>query len=331
MLIQLSISLLLWICLGNASAQTVERLWPGDAPGAMGTTEQDIPTVRIGLPAPGKANGTALIVFPGGGYEILAYNAERQKLFDWFIDRGITVFWLRYRLKNPKGPRYFYPAPMLDAQRAIRWVRHNATRYGINPAKVGIIGSSAGGHLAAYTATRYDAGLATSADSVERQSSRPDFSIIQYPVITFVDSAYTHRGSRVHLLGEQMDDRELVGRLSAERFDTTSWAAQSSSPLSRPVQFSGPSLRPGQSSGPSLRPGQSRPGPIFLVHGGQDTSVLPENSLLFYMALRRAKVPVELHTFETGRHGFTLAAETPLLSAWTMLAENWLRYWKLLE
>ncbi|MBC8152019.1 MAG: alpha/beta hydrolase [Bacteroidetes bacterium] len=302
---QLAISLLLWICGLSASAQTVERLWPGDAPGAMGTTEQDIPTMRIDRPAPGKANGTALIVFPGGGYEILAYNPARQKLFDWFTDRGITVFWLRYRLKNPKGPKYFYPAPMQDAQRAIRWVRHHATRYGINSAKVGIIGSSAGGHLAAYTATRYDAGLATSPDSVERQPSRPDFSIIQYPVITFVDSAYAHRGSRVHLLGNQMKDSALTARLSAERFDTTAWAGR--------------------------KPGLARPGPVFLVHGGQDTNVLPENSLLFYMALRRAKVPVELHTFETGKHGFTLAEETPLLSAWTTLAENWLRYWKFLE
>ena len=305
MMKQLSISLLLWFSVVGASAQSVERLWPGDAPGAMGATEQDIPTVRIDRPAPGKANGTALIVFPGGGYEILSYNPARQKLFDWFTDRGITVFWLRYRLKNPKGSKYFYPAPMLDAQRAIRWVRHHATRYGIDPAKVGIIGSSAGGHLAAYTATRYDAGLVTSPDSVERQSSRPDFSIIQYPVITFVDSAYTHRGARVHLLGEQMRDNDLTARLSAERFDTTTWAGR--------------------------RPGLARPGPVFLVHGGQDTNVLPENSLLSYMALRRAKVPVELHTFETGKHGFTLAAETPLLSAWTMLAENWLRYWKLLE
>lgn len=300
-----SISLLIWICAVSASAQSVERLWPGDAPGAMGTTEQDVPTLRINQPAPGKANGTALVVFPGGGYEILAYNPARQKLFDWFVDRGITVFWLGYRLKNPKGPKYFYPAPMLDAQRAIRWVRHHAKRYGIDPAKVGIIGSSAGGHLAAYTATRYDAGLSTSPDSVERQSSRPDFSIIQYPVITFVDSAYTHRGSRVHLLDKQMNDTELVARLSAERLDTTAWAGR--------------------------KPGLSRPGPVFLVHGGQDTNVLPENSLLFYMALRRAKVPVELHTFETGKHGFTLAEETPLLSAWTMLAENWLRYWKFIN
>lgn len=301
----LSISLLLWFCVLSALAQSVERLWPGDAPGAMGTTEQDIPTLRVNRPAPGKANGTALIVFPGGGYEILAYNAERQKLFDWFVDRGITVFWLRYRLKNPKGPKYFYPAPMLDAQRAIRWVRHNAKRYGIDPEKVGIIGSSAGGHLAAYTATRYDAGQPASPDSVERQPSRPDFSIIQYPVITFVDSAYTHRGSRVHLLGNQMTDNSLTARLSAERFDTTAWAGR--------------------------KPGLARPGPIFLVHGGQDTSVLPENSLLFYMALRQAKVPVELHTFETGKHGFTLATETPLLSAWTILLDNWMRYWKLIN
>ena len=300
MMKSLVISLLLWICVISASAQTVERLWPGDAPGALGTTEQDIPTLRINRPAPGKANGTALLVFPGGGYEILAYGAERQKLFDWFVDRGITVFWLRYRLKNPKGPKYFYPAPMLDAQRAIRWVRHHATRYGIDPAKVGIIGSSAGGHLAAYTATRYNAGLANSPDSVERQSSRPDFSIIQNPVITFVNSAYTHRGSRVHLLGEQMKDNALTARLSAERFDTTAWVGR-------------------------------KPGPVFLVHGGQDTNVLPENSLLFYMALRRAKVPVELHTFETGKHGFTLATETPLLSAWTLLLENWLRYWKFIN
>lgn len=293
------ICLILWFSILSASAQSVERLWPGDAPGATGTTEQDIPTVRINRPAPSKANGTALLVFPGGGYEILAYNAERQKLFDWFVDRGITVFWLRYRLKNPKGPQYLYPAPMLDAQRAIRWVRHNAKRFGIDPKKVGIIGSSAGGHLAAYTATRYDAGQPAAPDSVERQSSRPDFSIIQYPVITFVDSAYTHRGSRVHLLGKQMVDKDLTARLSAERFDTTAWG--------------------------------TRPGPVFLVHGGQDTNVLPENSLLFYIALRRAKVAVELHTFETGKHGFTLATETPLLSAWTVLLDNWLRYWKLIN
>lgn len=309
-----SISLLLWLSVQSASAQTIERLWPGDAPGATGTTEQDIPTLRINRPAPGKANGTALLVFPGGGYEILAYNAERQKLFDWFTDRGITVFWLRYRLKNPKGPTYFYPAPMLDAQRAVRWVRHNAKRYGIDPQKVGIIGSSAGGHLAAYTATRYDAGQPASPDSVERQPSRPDFSIIQYPVITFVDSAYTHRGSRVHLLGNQMKDKDLTARLSAERFDTTAWGTRS-----------------GLARSGLARPGRTRPGPVFLVHGGQDTNVLSENSLLFYVALRRAKVPVELHTFETGKHGFTLATETPLLSAWTILLDNWLRYWKLID
>lgn len=282
------------------SQQTVERLWPGDAPGAMGATEQDVPTLRIDRPAPGKANGTALLVFPGGGYEILAYGPERQKLFDWFVDRGITVFWLRYRLNNPKGPHYLYPAPMLDAQRAVRWVRHHANRYGIDPAKVGLLGSSAGGHLAAYTATHYDAGQSPSPDSVERQSSRPDFSVIQYPVITFVDSAYTHP-SREHLLGKQMVDKALVARLSAERLDTTGWQ------------------------------GQSGPGPVFLTHGGQDVNVLPENSVLFYQALRRAKVPVELHLFETGKHGFTLATETPLVSAWTGLLDNWLRYWKLIH
>jgi acetyl esterase/lipase len=174
-----------------------------------------------------------------------------------------------------------------DAARAVRLVRGRAAEWSIDPRRVGVVGFSAGGHLASTVGTHFDAGAATSGDPVERASSRPDFMVLVYPVIT-MDERLTHRGSRARLLGERPTP-ELVRLLSNE------------TQVSRDTP------------------------PTFIVATTDDAAVPVENSLLFYRALAAAAVPVELHLFETGRHGFGLAPDDPVLSSWTTQCEAWLR------
>lgn len=257
-------------------------LWDEGAPGALGTEDADKPTLTLYRAARGP-NGTGIIVAPGGGYGALAMDHEGRQIAAYFNAMGVTAFLLKYRL----GPRYRHPIQLGDAQRAIRIARSRAAEFGVLPDRIGMIGFSAGGHLTATAGTHVAEGTQDATDPADRVSSRPDFLILGYPVISF-DPAVTHAGSLRNLLGDKPDPR-LVEDLSND-----------------------------------LRVTSNTP-PTFLFHTSADTGVPAENSVRFYLALRTAKVPAEMHIFETGPHGVGLALADPALSAWPTLLTNWLR------
>jgi acetyl esterase/lipase len=265
----------------NEAAQTPIVLWPDGAPGALGKDALDVPTLTPFLPLKEKATGAAVIVCPGGGYSHLA-DHEGAPVAQWLNSIGITAFVLKYRL----GMRYHHPAPLQDAARAIRTVRARAAEWKLDPGRVGILGFSAGGHLASTLATHFDPGRADASDAIERLSSRPNLAILIYPVITMRDK--THAGSKKNLLGDN-PPAELVTLLSNEEQVT-----------------------------------KDTP-PTFLVHTMTDTSVPVENSLMFVAALRKAGVPVEFHLYERGPHGFGLGRDDPILSTWPARCADWLR------
>jgi acetyl esterase/lipase len=267
---------------GDPSDPRMMRLWAGAAPGALGTAEADIPTLTYYAPN-GRGSGTAVIVAPGGGYGHLAMNHEGRQVANWLNAQGVAAFVLVYRL----GPRYHHPIELGDAQRAIRLVRSRAGEFGVRPDRIGFMGFSAGGHLASTVGTHFDAGNAAATDAVDRASSRPDFLILAYPVVTSA-APYAHQGSFRNLLGESPDPA-LVENLSNERQVTADTP------------------------------------PTFLFHTNADTTVPAENSVLFYLALRKAGVPAELHIFEPGAHGVGLALNDPVLQAWPPLLSTWLR------
>lgn len=257
-------------------------LWPAGAPGAVGKEDADQPTLRVFVPKYVGSKNTAVIVCPGGGYGILAMDHEGVQIAEWFNTLGITAFVLKYRL----GPRYRHPAPLQDAQRAIRYVRLHAADYKVAPDRIGIMGFSAGGHLASTAGTHFDAGDANAADPIDRMGSRPDFLILAYPVISFT-ADYSHRGSAQNLLGDNPAPA-LLENLSNEKQVT------------------------------------AQTPPTFLFHTTEDTTVPPENSIAFYLALRRAKVPAEMHIYEKGNHGVGFAPTDPVLSSWRERLSGWL-------
>jgi acetyl esterase/lipase len=271
----------------QARAAEPFALWPQGAPGALGKEPADVPTLTPFLPPKERATGAAVIVCPGGGYGRLA-DHEGAPVAEWLNTVGVTAFVLKYRL----GPRYKHPAMLQDAQRAVRTVRARAAEWGLDPARVGILGFSAGGHLASTAGTHFDAGRADAADPVERVSSRPALMLLIYPVITMREK--THAGSKRNLLGENPPP-ELVALLSNEERVT-----------------------------------KETP-PAFVVHTVEDAGVPVENSLMFVSALRRAGVPFELHLYERGPHGFGLGTARnnrpadPILSTWPAHAAAWLR------
>ena len=266
-----------------ARTQPAIPLWASGAPGALGATPADQPQMTPYLPPAGTANGTAVVIFPGGGYQHLAMDHEGSAIANWLAGVGVTTFVVQYRL----GPAYHHPTMLGDAQRAIRIARARAAEWSIDPRRLGVIGFSAGGHLASTTGTHFDAGSAASTDPIERVSSRPDFMILIYPVITMRDSV-THNGSRLNLLGREPSP-ELVHLLSNETQVT------------------------------------SETPPAFLVHTTDDKTVPVDNSVLFYESLKRNGVPAELHVFEHGNHGFGLAPADPVLAEWTTICESWMR------
>jgi acetyl esterase/lipase len=258
-------------------------LWEHGAPGAMGTEEIDTPSLSYFAPWRGNPSGTAVIVAPGGGYAFLAANHEGRQVANWLNAMGVAAFVLTYRL----GPKYHHPIELGDAQRAIRMVRARAKEFDVLPNRVGIMGFSAGGHLASTTATHFDGGNSGAEDAIEGVSSRPDFVILGYPVISMT-APYTHAGSAKSLLGEKPDPR-LLEDLSNE-----------------------------------LRVTAQTP-PTFLFTTSEDTGVPAENSVAFYLALHKAGVPAELHIFEKGPHGVGLDLGDPSLAEWSKLLGNWMR------
>ena len=266
----------------TAEPQTL-LLWQNGAPGALGQSEDDKPTITAYRPWGHNLSGTAVIVAPGGSYGFLASNHEGRQVANWFNALGITAFVLKYRL----GPRYHHPIELGDAQRAIRLVRSRAREFEISPDRIGMMGFSAGGHLASTTATHFDSGNPAAADPIDRVSSRPDFAILGYPVIT-LEAPYAHQGSVKNLLGDNPDPK-LVEELSNERQVTPQTP------------------------------------PTFLFATSDDDVVPVENSVSFYVALHKAGVPAELHVFEKGPHGVGLALGNPALGEWPALLANWMR------
>jgi acetyl esterase/lipase len=257
-------------------------LWNGSAPGALGDTPEDIPTLTRFAPETGKANGASLLILPGGGYGHLAKH-EGAGYATWFSAQGITCYVLQYRLGS-RG--YRHPVMLQDAARALRTVRAAARRDGLDPARVGIVGSSAGGHLASTLLTHFDSGQTDSADPVERESSRPDLGILCYAVITLGE--FTHQGSKLNLLGANPVP-ELVELLSNEKQVT------------------------------------AQTPPCFLWHTADDATVPVENSLQFASALRRAGVPFDLHIYQHGKHGLGLPTAANHGPPWDQDCLFWLR------
>ena len=251
-----------------AQAQETFPLWPSGAPGALGYASNDIPTLTVYLPPAEKASGGAIVVCPGGGYGGLASH-EGQDYALYLNQHGVTGFVLRYRLGS-QG--YRHPCMLEDAQRAIRLVRARSAEWKIDPKRVGIMGSSAGGHLASSAVTHFDAGKPEAADAIERQSSRPDLGILCYAVITMGPN--THQGSKDNLLGKAPSSN-LVELLSNEKQVT-----------------------------------KDTP-PCFLWHTAEDKAVKVENSMDFAAALQRNGVPFDLHVYQKGRHGLGLADKPP--------------------
>lgn len=257
-------------------------LWPGGAPGQKGTGDVDIPAVSVFLPASNPTH-TVVVVAPGGGYVHLAMKHEGYDVCQWLNAHGVAAVMLRYRL----GPTYHHPIELGDAQRAIRFARSHAAEWGVDPAHVGMWGFSAGGHLTSTAGTHFDAGNASASEAIERVSSRPDFLVLAYPVISF-DPAYMHSGSRKYLLGENPDPA-LVTLLSNEKQVT------------------------------------AQTPPTFLFSTTDDQTVPVDNSILFYQALEKVKVPVEMHLFRHGAHGAGLAPGNPELRIWPELLLNWMK------
>lgn len=280
------------------AADSVQELllWPadhpanaGNEPAFSGTPEwmeriTRSPAITPFIPEPDKRGGAAVVICPGGGYAGLAMEKEGLEVARWMQARGVAGVVLRYRCGGGKNQQ---PVPLQDAQRAIRLVRSHAAEWGVDPERVGILGFSAGGHLASTAATMFDDGDPNAADAVDKLSSRPVFAVLVYPVISMKDGV-THAGSRQNLLGRDAGD-DLVERWSSDRQIT------------------------------------DKTPPTFLVHASDDTAVPVKNSLLFYEALVAHKVPAELHVYEIGGHGFGMLRGDRPADHWPELLEPWLK------
>lgn len=258
------------------------RLWEGDAPGSLGSRPQDIPTLTPFPADKAVDTGATILVLPGGGYSGLAEH-EGTGYAEFFAAHGISAYVLKYRLGSAG---YHHPAMLNDVSRALRMVRAFAKRDGRDPARVGVIGSSAGGHLASTLATHFDAGKPDATDAIERESSRPDLAILCYPVISLLE--FAHAGSRKNLLGDNPDP-ELVKFLSNE-----------------------------------LQVTKDTP-PCFLWHTVEDKTVPVENSLMFAAALRRAGGFPSLHIYEKGAHGLGLGSPKKPAPPWSDQLLYWFK------
>jgi acetyl esterase/lipase len=257
------------------------NVYPGPVPGALGHTAADRPTIDVYLPAANPTH-TAVLVIPGGGYTNVVADQEGAVPAQWLIEHGVAAFVLHYRVAP-----YRYPAPIADAERAMRLLRSRAAEFGFAADHLGAWGFSAGGHITSILATLFDNGISSSPDPVEHWSDRPDFVILAYPVIS-MKFGIGHAGSRESLLGPSPDPA-LVALLSAEDHVT---------PMSPPA----------------------------FVFTTDDDDVVPSlNSTLYVAACQRAGIPVAFHMFEHGHHGVNLAANLPDLHLWTVLLASWMQ------
>lgn len=257
--------LLTALILGQPPANEVLPLWTGKVPHAVGESKADKPSVTVFKAE--KPNGAACVICPGGGYGFLADEHEGKDAALFLNKHGVTAFVLQYRIATKERPGPLHPAPLEDAQRAIRLVRAKAKDYGIDAKKVGIWGFSAGGHLASTAGTHFDDGKAEG-DDTDKLGCRPDFLILSYPVIS-TDKGVTHGGSVKNLLGDR-PDAKLMEFYSNEKQVT------------------------------------AKTPPTFIFHTSEDTAVVPENAVRFYLACKKAKVSCELHLYAKGTHGVGL-------------------------
>ncbi len=275
-------------------------LWEGDPPNYKETGEATIwdttdivrvhniqkPDIAVFLPSKAHATGEAVLVCPGGGYYVLAYDWEGNDIARWLNSKGIAAFVLKYRLPGSSNNIVPHKSPLMDAQRAMRLIRFRAADWNLDPNRIGVMGFSAGGHLASTLSTHFDGGDPGAGDPVESMSCRPDFSILMYPVITFSED-FTHRGTRDNLLGKEADP-DLV------RYYSNELMVSADTP------------------------------PTILIHSGDDKAVPIENSLTYYAALRDKGVEAELHVYPYGGHGYSLAIGRGYLSTWPDRVIEWL-------
>jgi acetyl esterase/lipase len=267
-----------------AADPSVHLLWPEGAPGALGDEAKDKPQVTVYRADEATNTGCAVVICPGGGYGHLAIDHEGHQIARWLNTLGVTGVILEYR---HRGKGYGHPTPMLDVQRAIRLTRAKAKDWQVNPERVGVLGFSAGGHLASTSATHFDMGHEQAPDPVDRLSCRPDFAVLCYAVIA-LGEPFTHNGSQRNLLGADASE-ELIRQFSNEKQVT------SDTP------------------------------PTFLWHTSEDTAVPPQNSVMFYLACLENKVPAELHIYEKGRHGVGLAGDIVGTRNWSAQCADWLK------
>ncbi len=297
------ISLIVYPLCINAQDVITLPLWQGTAPNYKASGEQEEfytennlgllkkiqnPDITIYLPTKRNSTGEAVIICPGGGYWVLAYHWEGRDIARALNAKGIAAIVLKYRLPTSNNYIVKHKSPLLDAQRAMKMVRYHAKNWNIKPNKIGIMGFSAGGHLASTLSTHFDKGNLQAKDSIEQMSSRPDFSILIYPVISFSD-AVTHQGSREALLGKN-PSQEMLDYFSNE-----------------------------------LQVTKETP-PTFLVHSSDDDAVPVENSLIYYKALLKNKVSAEMHIYPYGGHGYSLAIGKGHLSSWIDRCIDWIHY-----
>ncbi|MDN3202518.1 alpha/beta hydrolase [Algoriphagus sediminis] len=255
--------------------------------GILRISKVQIPEIEVYFPTKQIQNGQAVLILPGGGYRILAYDWEGSDFAKWFNSEGITGIVLKYRLPDPKSQSSPEEVPLLDAQRAIRLVRHHAKEWGIDPDKIGVMGFSAGGHLASTLSTQYELELDLEKDDIDKLSARPDFSILVYPVISFRDAS-THSGSKEALIGKN-PSIELQDRFSAEINVTDKTPS------------------------------------TFLVHAQDDMAVPVRNSILYYQSLVENGVPATMHLYPSGGHGFAFGIGKGTVENWRMELISWLK------
>ena len=270
------------------------KVWPNGAPDNNGMTQPEEvfegkrvrnvseAEIYVYLPKIGINTGAALVICPGGGYAMEAMDHEGYDMAEWLTTQGVAGIVLKYRLPNGHDQ-----IPLEDVQRAIRLVRQKAAEWGINPTKIGVAGSSAGGHLASTAGTKFDLGKTGAIDLVEKFSCRPDFMLLLYPVITF-NEEFGHMGSRVNLIGPG-NKWELVEKYSNELQVT------------------------------------SQTPPAFIVLADDDGAVPPRNSIEFYLAMKRYKIPAELHIFREGGHGFGMNKKNLPVDQWPNLFSQWMK------
>jgi len=261
-------------------------LWPGGAPGALGKAPEDIP-VLICYHAKNNPTHAAVLICPGGGYITLAMDHEGKQFGEWFNSIGVSAYIVKYRVNSWDKKKYAWPNAFNDASRAMRYIKYRSKEWNIDTTKLGIIGFSAGGHLVSTVGTHFDTDKRSMTDPIDKLSARPNFMILCYPVIS-IRKSYMHSGSKSMLLGNNADTAYLKEYLSNET---------------------------------QVKPNTP---PTFIFQTNEDKTVPAEHAVSFYLALRKAGIPVEMHIFEPGPHGVGLAKSDSVLSVWPGLLKTWL-------